>query len=150
METKVFDKAKWHYGGNFPAELDAYQGYIHTGFFLGWLINNNLISDWFIEEAGPRLEQFKSGDISSVKVYQDILDGVFTDEELNEEGFAFANAYFDFKNGLYLADYEEVLAKGLADVYYVQDTPDNFKKIEAVINKRYQAWKKDPGSVGRH
>src|SRR5262245_8270187 len=31
----VYDKAKWHFGGDFPEELDEFQGYIHTGMFLG-------------------------------------------------------------------------------------------------------------------
>src|ERR1700754_3717545 len=31
---EVFDKAKWHFGGDFPEDLDAFQGYVHTGMFL--------------------------------------------------------------------------------------------------------------------
>lgn len=147
MESIVFDKAKWHYGGNFPKDLDRYQAYIHTGFFLGWLIKNNLISKWFIEEAGNKIEKFRNGELSPVKIYEQVLDGVFSDEELDEEGLAFSKAYFSFKEGLYLSDYEETLGKGLADVYYVQDNWDNFKAIDEVINKRYLSWKQSPASV---
>ena len=38
----VFDKAKWHYEGNFPGDLDERQAFVHTGMFLGWIIDKDL------------------------------------------------------------------------------------------------------------
>src|SRR5690349_16151301 len=29
--VNVYDKAKWHFGGNFPEDIDNFQGYVHTG-----------------------------------------------------------------------------------------------------------------------
>jgi hypothetical protein len=30
---QVYDKAKWHYDGDFPNELDVSHGFVHTGIF---------------------------------------------------------------------------------------------------------------------
>ena len=37
----VYDKAKWHFGGEFPKELNNFQGYVHTGFYLTWIIEKD-------------------------------------------------------------------------------------------------------------
>ena len=55
----VYDKAKWHFGGDFPQELDDFQGYVHTGMFLGWLIDKDLVSDEFKADHSVEIEQFK-------------------------------------------------------------------------------------------
>lgn len=39
-ELVVYDKAEWHYEGEFPQELDIFQAYVPTGmFFVGWVLN---------------------------------------------------------------------------------------------------------------
>jgi hypothetical protein len=43
----VFDKAKWHYQGDFPADLEPDQAFVHTGLFLGWVIDAGLYGDEF-------------------------------------------------------------------------------------------------------
>src|SRR4051812_7366490 len=40
-EPIIFDNAEWHYGGDFPQELSSNQGYVHTGFFIGWLLERH-------------------------------------------------------------------------------------------------------------
>ena len=42
LACTVYDKAKWHFRGEFPDELDIFQGYVHTGFYLTWIIENGL------------------------------------------------------------------------------------------------------------
>jgi len=37
----VYDKAKYHLDGVFPAE----QSFIHTGMFLGWVLDRDLYSE---------------------------------------------------------------------------------------------------------
>jgi len=33
-EAIVYDKAKWHYGGDYPKDLPIEQAFVHTGMFL--------------------------------------------------------------------------------------------------------------------
>jgi hypothetical protein len=46
----VYDKAKYHLVGVFPAE----QSFIHTGMFLGWVLDRDLYSEWFGQEFSDR------------------------------------------------------------------------------------------------
>ena len=55
----VYDKAKWHFGGEFPNELDNFQGYVHTGFYLTWIIENGLFD--------TNGDEFFNSEISKVK-----------------------------------------------------------------------------------
>ena len=41
-KDEVFNKAKWHINEKFPDNLDHYQSHIHTGYYVAWLIQNDL------------------------------------------------------------------------------------------------------------
>ena len=68
----------------------------------------------------------------------DCSDEKFTDENLNEEGNLFSEAYF---RGLYLEDYDSTLCANVPTCYHVQDTWDNYEKLSPVISKRFEEWK---------
>jgi hypothetical protein len=95
----VYDKAKWHFGGNFPEDLDIFQGYVHTGMFLGWLIDNDLVSDQFKEDFEEEINEFKEHELTGPQIFERCCDGVLTLEELNEQGNRFALPYFNFDTG---------------------------------------------------
>lgn len=140
-ESEIFDKAKWHYEGDFPEVLKPYQAYIHTGFYIGWLILNDLISDEFKSESKDSIQDFLNKKITCVKIYEEQLDGVFTSNDVNEIGFRFTKSYFDFDKGQYLSDYEETLAVSLPTMFHVEDTWENFDKICKVIDERYKGFR---------
>ncbi len=139
IEIKTLDKADWHFNGDFPEELDIYQGYVHTGMFIGWLIENELVTDDFKKEFAPQIDLIKLRKMSPTKFYQDMLDGVFLNEIITPSAINFVEKYFDFKNGQYLTDYENTIGKGFSCLYYVQDTWDNYNEIAEAITKRYSS-----------
>lgn len=138
VESETYDKAKWHFEGDFPKELNHYQAYIHTGFYIGWLILNNLISEEFKAESKNAIHDFLNKKITSVKLYEEQLDGVFTSNELNDIGLKFTKMYFDFEKGNYLTDYEKTLALNLPTLFHVQDTWQNFDSVCKLLDKRYK------------
>lgn len=140
-ETIVFDKAKWHYNGDFPVGLDENQAYVHTGFYIEWLIKNNLISEYIDEEFKELIDKIKNNELDGVDFYKNQLDGVFTSDELNKEGLLFTKFYFDFDNGKFLHDYEQELASNEETIYHVKGNRENYKKISAIINNRFDEWK---------
>lgn len=140
-EPVVFDKAKWHSDGEFPEDLDEGQAFVHTGLFLGWIIDNDLLSKEFADDLDNEIQQFKARKLTGPGVYQ-ACDGVFMDDMLNEVGLAFTTKYFDFENGKFVHDYES-LFPGLPSMYHVQDTWENYNKLKSVIDKRFAAWKKN-------
>ena len=139
---EVYDKAKWHYEGDFPKDLDPFQGYVHTGMFLGWLIDNDLVSYEFKEELRAEIAQFKKRELTGPQLFQRCCDGVLLPEDLNDPGNRFAVEYFEFEKGQYLPDYAEALANGLPSIYHVADTWDNYNKLKKVVDGRYAEWKK--------
>ena len=137
----VYDKAKWHYGGDIPEDLDQFQGYVHTGMFLGWLIDNDLVSDEFREDHAEKIKNFKHHQLTGSKIYEEGCDGVLMIEDVSELGNRFALSYFDLDKGEYLNDYEIALAQNLPSLYYVNDTWENYMKLKQIIDKRFEDWK---------
>jgi hypothetical protein len=137
--TVVYDKAKWHYEGDFPEGLDDKQGFVHTGMYLGWIIENHLYSKEFKEAAANEIIKFKQKKMTGTEIYMN-WDGVFVSDMLNEEGNAFTKAYFDFKDGVYLDDYEEVFPH-VKSLYEVKDTWGNYETLKPKLNERFNSWK---------
>ncbi|MFJ7736466.1 hypothetical protein ACIQ2D_08980 [Lysinibacillus sp. NPDC097287] len=135
----VYDKAKYHYQGEFPNDISYDQAFVHTGMFLGWIIDNNLFSEEFKEETQIEINKFRQRDISGTQIYK-IWDGVLVDDMLNDEGNKFAKFYFDFETGLYLKDYEEIF-QNIDTLYHVNDNWENYFKIKEVIDRRFKEYK---------
>ncbi|CJB03041.1 Uncharacterised protein [Streptococcus pneumoniae] len=108
--------------------------------FLGWIIDNHLFSDEFLEETEEEINKFKLRKMTGTQVYM-FWDGVLSDDMLNDEGNQFAIDYFDFEKGLYLDDYDDVFLE-CDTLYQVQDTWGNYFKLKEVIDTRYKEWKK--------
>jgi hypothetical protein len=143
----VYDKAKWHYTGDFPDELEPFQGYVHTGMFLGWCIDADLISERFKSELKAEIKQFKQQKLTGSQIFRQCCDGVLMLEDLSITGNRFAIDYFEFNNGLYLGDYESTLGRNLPSIYHVADTWDNYEKLKLVLNNRFTEWLTNKGSV---
>ncbi len=130
----VYDKAKWHYEGDFPKDLPQKQAFVHTGLFAGWLMEHDMISEDFL----PEVERFKRREITGPQAYE-IWDGGLDSNMLTTEGNQFAQAYYKRR---FFDDYEKVLGRGLPSSYQVQDTWENYDKLKTQIDARYTAWKK--------
>jgi hypothetical protein len=109
--------------------------------FLGWILDHRLESDALAVNSAGLIASFRARSVTPGKLFH-ALDGTLTDEDLSEEGNAFARDYFDFDRGRYLADYEATVAKGLPSLYHVQDSWKNYEKMSPVIDRRYAEWKK--------
>ena len=138
----IYDKAKWHYGGDFPEDLDTFQGFVHTGMFLGWLIESDLMSHEFKEDFEDLINKFKQRELTGPQIFES-MDGVLSLEEISETGNRFALKYFDFSHGQYLTDYDNTIASGLPTMYHVKDTWENYERLKAVIDQRFDIWKRE-------
>jgi hypothetical protein len=140
----VFDKAKWHYGGDFPDDLDEEQAYVHTGLYLGWIIDNKLYSEEFADDFEEEIRKFKDRKMTGPEVYQS-ADGVFMDDMLNDEGLEFTQSYFDFEKGAFLKEYEKLLGAKLPTMYHVKDSWENYDLLKPTIDKRFAEWRRKNG-----
>ena len=55
-----YDDASWHYGGDYPTELPKENAATHIGMFLTWCINNNLLSEFQLEESEDDIKSVKN------------------------------------------------------------------------------------------
>lgn len=137
-EKSIYDNAKNHFLGNFPKSLPIEQAYVHIGMYLGWIIDKDLYSEYFEDEADIQIYRFKNREISCT-ILSEIWDGYLGHELFNEEGNLFT--YYYYGGGIYHKDYKTLLAPDLPSMYHVQDDWDSFKKMSAQIEERYKEWK---------
>lgn len=137
-EKSIYDNAKNHFLGNFPKSLPIEQAYVHIGMYLGWIIDHELYSEYFEDEADIQIYRFKNREISCT-ILSEIWDGYLGHELFNEEGNLFT--YYYYGGGIYHKDYNTILASDLPSIYHVQDGWDSYKKMSTQIEKRYQEWK---------
>lgn len=141
-DMDVYDKAKWHYGGDFPEDLDDFQGYVHTGMFLGWVIDQDLVSNQFKKDHAKEIGLFKDRKLTGARVYEQALDGLLMLEDLNEIGNRFAIYYFNMDSGEYLVDYESILGNNLPSLYHVKDSWENYYKLKEMLDSKFDEWQR--------
>jgi len=124
-----YDDASWHYGGEFPPDLPVEAGATHAGIH--------------IDDFPDDVPSLHARSVTPGQFFLNSCDGKFTDEDLNEEGNKFTQAYFDVQGGSFLADYERLLAGGLETLYHVPDTWETFDILRPVLDERFKEWRRD-------
>ncbi|MHA7966882.1 DUF7832 domain-containing protein [Paenibacillus sp. CAU 1782] len=133
----VYDKAKYHYDGDFPRELDEFQAYVHTGFFLGWLVDRDMYSESFATNLEESIAEFKARALTGPQLYKKAA-GVLAADMLNETGIAFADRHYDS----YLLDYSYYVNHEDAEsLYHVADTWEHYEMIREQLDDIYEDWK---------
>ena len=137
-----YDDASWHAGEDFPKDVPEGAGGTHTGMFVAWALLSGLAGEVHVDDLPKDLERLRSRGVTPGRFFLDVCDGKFTDEDLNEEGNAFAQGYFDFEKGAYLGDYDRILTGGLPSQYHVADTWENFDLLRPVLDQRLEEWRR--------
>jgi len=138
----IYDKAKWHVDGRFPTNLPTSQALVHIGFFLGWAVNNALVSESFVSEFGDEITKFKDGTITGPQLLG-IAGETLSSDELNPTGNLFAGAYY--ATGQYFEDYGDTMCKDLPSAYHVSDSQNNFEATSRILNRRFTIWRQTNG-----
>jgi hypothetical protein len=138
-EKTIYDNAKNHFLGNFPDNLPIEQAYIHIGMYLGWIIEQELYSEYFEEEAYTEIYRFRRREISCT-ILSEIWDGYLGFELFGHDGNLFT--YYYYGSGIYKKDYEMLIAGDLPSIYHVKDSWENSEKVGAKISERFAEWKK--------
>ena len=134
------DRVEWHSDGDFPAELPPESGGTHIGMFLAWALLNGRAGELHREEAAEALSSLRCRQITGREFLVAHCDERLTDEDLDEEGNAFADAYY---HAPYLQDYADALARDLPSLYHVGDTWENYDRLAPVITQAFETWRKE-------
>ena len=121
---------------------DAFIGAVEPGeiFEVECAIN---INDGVITHVGQQLKPddvhlpFVNGATGPIEVY-----GAKPGDMLTVEGNAFTSEYYELESGPYISDYDKLLATGLPTTYHVRDTWANFEKLSALLDRRFDEWKR--------
>lgn len=132
----VYDKAKYHYNGDFPEGLSHDQAYVHIGFFLGWLIERNLCSTEFIDRYTETVEAFKARKLLCSQLCKKTA-GVLAADMLSEEGNAFAEKGYEsyLSDYLYFVNHEDA-----ESVYEVEDNWEHYEMVRDELDISYEMW----------
>lgn len=136
----AYDKADWHYGGDFPEGLPDENGGTHIGMFLAWAIMNGLEGELHREESPEAIAAVRARQMTGRDFLFQQCDEKFWDVDLNDEANEFVKYYYDGQCP-YFEDYESTLVDGLPSMYHVEDSWENYDKISAVIDRRFSDWK---------
>lgn len=136
----AYDRADWHYGGDYPQDLPAENGGTHIGMFLAWAATAGLIGEFHIEESAEDLGRLRSREVTGCQFLFSACDEKFWEEDLNEEGNAFAKDYY--ATDLYFGDYTDALGARYASLYHVEDTWENFDRLRPILDQRLSEWRR--------
>src|ERR1700712_1532583 len=132
----AYDKAKWHHDGDFPADLEPDCGGTHIGMFVAWAFLRDLADEELIEDAAAALDSLRSREITGRNFLFNELDGVLGEDDLNDEGNAFAAYYYQS----YMGEYDSLMKARYKTAYHAEDNWPNFEVVSSMIEQRYQKW----------
>ncbi|MFR6018944.1 MAG: hypothetical protein ACLUG9_15465 [Paraclostridium sordellii] len=143
----IIDSMDWHYRDNYPDNLDKLHAATHIGIFLGWIIENNLESEFLKNILKEDIEKFKKRKITGRQIFLNKCNRVLDDKFIDKKALEFTLGYYlssreDYCQ--YIADYNEVF-KGynLNSSYEVEDIWENYYKMFSMIDKRYNYYKNE-------
>lgn len=135
----AYDRMDWHYGADdFPKELDSRSGGTHIGMYLAWVIQNDLIGDFHIQESLDSISKVKANEMTGTEFLIKECDEKFWEEDLNEIGQEFTKYYYE--SNIYYGDYEAAIGGNFPTLYHIPETWANFKKVSSVVSKKYAKW----------
>jgi hypothetical protein len=105
---------------------------------MGWIIDNELFSEYFEEEASTEIYRFSRREIGCI-ILAEIWNGALSHELFNAEANLFT--FYYYAGGIFKKDYNEVLVKSQKTIYHVEDTWENYDKISKRMSERFEEWK---------
>lgn len=140
MRVRVFDKAKYHFGGRWPTDLPVEQAYVHAGLFLAWLTYRDLLNPSFAARQSSAIDAVRNRRLTGPQFFR-AIDGVLGSSMLSREGEAFTSEYFDLRSGPFIDEYERLLAAELPTIYHVPDTWESYDVLAKHLDSRLAEWR---------
>jgi hypothetical protein len=141
MEPTKYDDASWHYDGDFPKDLPDEAGGTHIAMFLAWALTSGLEGRFFTEDFPDDLQVLDKRLTTPGQFLMNSCDGKMVSDLFNDEGNAFARAYYA-PMSTYVADYEEIVGAGLPSLYHAADSWETFDRFKPRIDQRFAEWRR--------
>jgi hypothetical protein len=141
----AYDRADWHYDGDFPAALPREAGGTHIAMFLCWMMLQGHVGPDHMDDRNEVLTGLTNRSLTPGQWFFKWCDGKFCGSDLDEIGNQFAEYYYceEGKYKQYISDYDNLFSE-YGDLYSVPDTWESFDRLSPIIRNRYHDWKKPP------
>lgn len=133
---QLLDSASSHLNDDFPSDLPTSRAFIVCGGVLGWIVDRQISSEWFVKESGEELDAFRKREITAPELYRE-WDGILALDMLSASGRRFIRWYFPDK---FTKDLN-VLRGDLPTYYHVADSWENYDLLCRMIDERYRRWR---------
>lgn len=134
----AYDRADWHYGGDFPEGLAPENGATHIGMYLAWAIKRGFTGELHLQHSAPAVAAVREGRMSGRIFLIEQCDEKFTEEDLNDEGNRFTSSYYEAG---YHADYAKCFGDAYPSLYHVEDSPSNQLEVDGILDRRLAVWR---------
>ncbi len=134
----IYDRADWHYQGDYPNDLPPQNGGTHIGLFFAWLIHHQMESESLAMAYSPELDAIRARLLTGREFVASQRNGELTSSDLSDSGNDFARDYFG--SDRYFQDYADTLVGALPSLYHVDDSWANYDLMAACIDARYAVW----------
>jgi hypothetical protein len=130
-----YDDASWH-SEAVPIDVPPDHGATHIGTFFGWALTRGLVGEAHLRdpEVAFDLDRIRDRHLRPRDFVLNWCDGRLGAEDLNEEGNAFAQAYYAES---YMADWTDLHP----EPYRVDDTWHCFDRMVAILDWRFDSWR---------
>ena len=82
----AYDKAEWHSGGEYPADLPPENGGTHIGMFLAWAIHRGLEGEVLREDFAEELAAVRARGMTGREFLFTCCDGKLTRDDFSDDG----------------------------------------------------------------
>ncbi|MDG6894104.1 hypothetical protein [Volucribacter amazonae] len=134
-----YDDQNWHINENFPEYLDSRCAMTHMGYYMAWIVNNDLVSDMLKENFPKEIDLLLQRKITGVDFIITCCDNKITSDDMNELGNLFSKYYYEEK---YFTDYVDLCDLENESIFDEPNTWSKYDKLSEVIDVRYQKWLK--------
>lgn len=141
-----YDDAEYYFL-DFETDLPNENGGRHMGLFLEWAIRRGLANDELMAEA----DALRSGETTGLDLLFDHCDGKLLDDDLNEEGNAFAA---DVYERFHIHDFIEAMNlkpdASVDEIFGAELTAQRHARVLWQLDRRYSDWRRKFGLPDRH
>lgn len=133
-----YDDQKWHLNDDYPEGLDEKYAMTHMGFFLTWIIDNELESELLKTHFYNEIQLLKERKINGVDFIILCCDNKLSSDDFNPIGNLFSEYYY--ASDKYFDDYVDLSSDNNNSVFEEPNTWEKYNLIRDRISNRYNKW----------
>ncbi len=130
-----YDDLKWHINDEYPSDVPQENALIHSGMFMGWVLDNELESDMLRKNFSQEIQDFRNRKITGAKFLELCCDSKLTSDDLSKKANVFAEYYYATDD--YIDDYVDISDDNNETIFHEPNTWEKYNQVYEIIQQRY-------------